>query len=210
MSRPSSRAASAAVAAALAVALHALGAAAQTQPPPSAANVVKASAQAVAQRAAAPAQPAAAPAQPAAAPAPAQPAAPGAVASPAPAPGGLLVPGSDFRYDPTGRRDPFKSLLQLEKKQRDVSQLPPIQQFDLESARVVGIIVDPKSGAQAMVKAPNGQTFVVRVGTIIGKNEGEVVEITLQGIRIIEKFLDFMNRETRKETFLKSHPTAAK
>ena len=75
---------------------------------------------------------------------------------------------------------------------------------------MVGIIIDPNSGAQAMVKAPSGQTFVVRVGTIIGKNEGEVVEITLQGIRIIETFLDFMNRETRKETFLKSHPTAAK
>jgi type IV pilus assembly protein PilP len=135
---------------------------------------------------------------------------PAAVVPQPAAPGGLLVPGSDFRYDPTGRRDPFKSLLQLEKKQRDVSQLPPIQQFDLEAVKVVGIIVDPERGAQAMVRAPNGQTFVVRRGTIIGKNEGEVIEITLQGIRIVEKFVDFMNRETRKETFLKSHPTAGK
>ena len=123
---------------------------------------------------------------------------------------GLLVPGSEFRYDSTGRRDPFKSLLQLEKKQRDITLLPPIQQFDLETVKVVGVVVDPVRGAQAMVRAPSGQTFVVRVGTIMGKNEGEVVEITLQGIRIIEKFLDFMNRETRKETFLKSHPTAGK
>ena len=127
-----------------------------------------------------------------------------------PGPGELLVPSSEFRYDSTGRRDPFKSLLELEKKQRDITQLPPIQQFDLETVKVVGVVVDPGRGAQAMVRAPNGQTFVVRVGTIIGKNEGEVVEITLQGIRILEKFLDFMNRETRKETFLKSHPTAGK
>ncbi len=125
-------------------------------------------------------------------------------------PGGLLVPGSEFRYDATGRRDPFKSLLELEKKQRDLSQLPLIQQIDLETLRVVGVVVDPSRGAQAMVKAPNGRTFVVRVGTIIGKNEGEVVNITLEGIHILEKFLDFMNRETRKETFLKSHPTAGK
>lgn len=145
----------------------------------------------------------------AAAPAPAA----GAAAAPdvvAPAPGGLLVPSSEFRYDPLGRRDPFKSLLQLEKKQRDITTLPPIQQFDLETVKVVGVVVDPVSGAQAMIRAPNGQTFVVRVGTIVGKNEGEVVEITLKGIRILEKFLDFMNRETRKETFLKSHPTAGK
>ena len=126
------------------------------------------------------------------------------------APGELLVPSSEFRYDSTGRRDPFKSLLELEKKQRDTSALPPIQQFDLEAVKVVGIVLDPGRVTQAMVRAPNGQTFVVRVGTIIGKNEGEVVEITLQGIRILEKFLDFMNRETRKETFLKSHPTAGK
>ena len=146
---------------------------------------------------------------PAAAPQPS----PVAGTSPAPrppAPGELLVPSSEFRYDSTGRRDPFKSLLELEKKQRDFPQLPPIQQFDIETAKVVGVVVDPGRAAQAMVRAPNGQTFVVRVGTIMGKNEGEVVEITLQGIRITEKFLDFMNRETRKETFLKSHPTAGK
>jgi Tfp pilus assembly protein PilP len=134
----------------------------------------------------------------------------GAAAQAAPAPGGLQVPCSEFRYDPTGMRDPFKSLLQLEKKQRDTTQLPPIQQFDLDTVKVVGIVVDPAKGTQAMVKAPNGQTFVVRVGTIIGKNEGEIVEITLQGIRILEKFVDFMNRETRKETFLRSHPAAGK
>jgi type IV pilus assembly protein PilP len=128
----------------------------------------------------------------------------------APAGGALLVPGSGFRYDPTGRRDPFKSLLQLEKKQRDVATLPPIQQFDLETVKVVGIIVDPGRTPQAMIKAPNGQTFVIRPGTIVGKNEGEVVEITMKGIRVVEKYLDFMNRETRKETFLKSQPSAVR
>jgi type IV pilus assembly protein PilP len=63
---------------------------------------------------------------------------------------------------------------------------------------------------QAMIKAPNGQTFIVRPGTIVGKNEGEVVEITMKGIRVVEKYLDFMNRETRKETFLKSQPSAVR
>jgi type IV pilus assembly protein PilP len=201
---------SAALALSLALALAVSPAAAQTGAPPSGAGAAKAAPPA--------APPAAAPAQPApqASPAVAAPLSAPASGSPVPAAhqppasGGLLVPGSEFRYDPTGRRDPFKSLLALEKKQRDLSQLPPIQQFDLETVKVVGIVIDPQRGAQGMVRAPNGQTFVVRVGTIIGKNEGEVVEITLQGIRVVEKFLDFMNRETRKETFLKSHPTAGK
>jgi len=196
MYRPSS---SVALALSLALVLAGSPVAAQTGVPPSGAGGPKAA-------------PPAQPASPAVA-APGVgtlPGVPAAAAQQPPAPGGLLVPSSEFRYDPAGRRDPFKSLLQLEMKQRDLSQLPPIQQFDLDTVRVVGIVVDPERGAQAMVRAPNGQTFVVRVGTIMGKNEGEVVEITLKGIRVVEKFLDFMNRETRKETFLKSHPAAGK
>jgi type IV pilus assembly protein PilP len=198
MYRPSS---SAALVLSLALALAITPASAQMGAPPSGAGAVKAAPPALPSSAAQ-----AEPDSPAVAATSAQ----GAAVQPPPVTGGLLVPSSEFRYDPMGRRDPFKSLLQLEKKQRDLSQLPPIQQFDLDTVRVVGIVVDPGRGAQAMVRAPNGQTFVVRVGTIMGKNEGEVVEITLKGIRVVEKFLDFMNRETRKETFLKSHPAAGK
>jgi type IV pilus assembly protein PilP len=206
MCRPSSRAAlAAALAAGLALTAGAAGA--QTAPPPSVAQATKAAAQAVAQPPAAGTPAAASPATSVAGAPPA--AAPGGPPQ-AQAAGGLLVPGSGFRYDPTGRRDPFKSLLQLEKKQRDIASLPPIQQFDLEAAKVIGVVIDPGRPPQAMIRAPNGQTFVVRPGTIVGKNEGEVVEITMQGIRVVEKFVDFMNRETRKETFLKSHPTAGR
>jgi len=154
-----------------------------------------------------------APAQeaPAVPPAAAEAALGGATGQEAPAPPpALLVPGGDYRYDPQGRRDPFKSLLALEQKKRDVALLPPIQQFDLESAKVIGIVVDPKAGAQAMIRAPSGQTFVLKKGTIVGKNDGEVVEITLDGVLVVEKYLDFMNRETRKETFLKSQSGAGK
>lgn len=202
MCRPSSPAALAAAAALGAALILTAGAAlAQTAPPPATALAAKAAAQALAK----PSAPAPVAPQPAGAP----PAAMGTPPAATPA-GGLLVPTSGFRYDPTGRRDPFKSLLQLEKKQRDVASLPPIQQFDLETAKVVGIVIDPGRTPQAMIKAPNGQTFVVRPGTIVGKNEGEVVEITMKGIRVVEKYLDFMNRETRKETFLKSHPAAVR
>ena len=135
------------------------------------------------------------------------PAEPPAAEAPAPA---LLVPGGEFRYVAEGRRDPFKSLLALEQKKRDLALLPPIQQFDLDAAKVVGIVVDPVRGAQAMIRSPGGQTFVLKKGTIVGKNDGEVVEITLAGVLVVEKFLDFMNRETRKETFLKSQSGAGK
>ena len=44
-------------------------------------------------------------------------------------------------------------------------------------------------------------------GMIVGRNEGEIIEVTLVGIRVVEKFVDFMGRETLKEIFIKSRPT---
>jgi type IV pilus assembly protein PilP len=111
---------------------------------------------------------------------------------------------SDFRYDPTGRRDPFKSLLVLQEKKRDVSMLPPVQQIELISFKVVGTIIDAAGGNRAMLIAPDGKTYVVKKGDVIGKNEGEVISITVAGITVKEKFLDYMNKETFVTTVLKA------
>ena len=109
-----------------------------------------------------------------------------------------------FRYNPAGRRDPFKSLLKLQSKQKDLSSLPPIQQLDLAQIKITGVVMDEIEGPRAMIKSPTGRTFVVKKGMIIGKNEGEIIEVSLQGIRVVEKFVDFIGKETLKETFIKT------
>jgi type IV pilus assembly protein PilP len=111
----------------------------------------------------------------------------------------------NFRYNAAGRRDPFKSLLVLQEKKKDISLLPPIQQLDLKEIRITGIVMDEREGPRAMIKA-KGRTFIVKKGTIIGKNEGEVIEVTLLGFRVVEKYVDFMGRETLKEVFIKARP----
>ncbi len=112
-----------------------------------------------------------------------------------------------FHYESAGRRDPFKSLLELGPRPGPPPEdLPPIQRIDLKAVKINGVILDDASGNQAMIKA-GGQSFVVRTGMIIGKNEGEIIEVTLDGIRVVEKFVDFMGRETLKEIFIKSRPT---
>ncbi len=127
-----------------------------------------------------------------------------APATPPNAPASSDLPVSEeFHYNGAGRRDPFKSLLILQEKKKDVSMLPPIQQVDLSTFKVVGIIMDNISGNRAMVRAPDSKTYVVKKGDIIGKNEGEVVSIDFQGITVKEKFLDFMNKETATTTVLK-------
>jgi type IV pilus assembly protein PilP len=117
-----------------------------------------------------------------------------------------LLNEESFHYNSAGRRDPFKSLLTLQEKKKDVSLLPPIQQLDLGQIRITGIILDETGGPRAMIKAPSGRTFIVTKGTIIGKNEGEVIEVNLQGFRVVEKYVDFMGRETLKELFIKARP----
>jgi Tfp pilus assembly protein PilP len=109
----------------------------------------------------------------------------------------------DFSYKSLGRRDPFKSLLVLQEKKKDTSKLPPIQQVDLTSFKVVGLIMDEASGNRAMVKAPDGISYVIKKGDIIGKNEGEVLSISFDGITVREKFLDYLDNETTVTTVLK-------
>lgn len=117
-----------------------------------------------------------------------------------------VLEDENFHYNSAGRRDPFKSLLTLQEKEKDVSLLPPIQQLELDQIKVTGIVMDEKEGPRAMIKAPNGRTFIVKIGTIIGKNEGEVIEVSLEGFRVVEKYVDFMGRETLKEVYVKARP----
>jgi len=109
----------------------------------------------------------------------------------------------EFFYQSLGRRDPFKSLLVLQEKQKDTSKLPPIQQVDLTSFKVVGLIMDESSGNRAMIKAPDGKSYVIQKGDIVGKNEGEVLSINFDGITVKEKFLDYLDNETTVTTVLK-------
>lgn len=118
-----------------------------------------------------------------------------------------MLNDDSFIYDPAGRRDPFESLLKLIKKPgADPALLPPIQKINLEKVKVSGIILDDAKGHRAMIKGDDGKTYVVKKGTIMGKNEGEVIEVSLDGIRVVEKFVDFMGRETLKEQFIKARP----
>ncbi len=117
-----------------------------------------------------------------------------------------MVDDQNFHYESAGRRDPFKSLFDLGAKPKDPDvPLPPIQKIDLKTVTINGVVLDEVAGNQAMIKA-GGQSFVVTTGMIIGKNEGEIIEVTLDGIRVVEKFVDFMGRETLKEIFIKSRP----
>lgn len=112
---------------------------------------------------------------------------------------------AEYVYDPTGKRDPFKTYIELEKKvigTRQAAILTPLQMLELTDLRLVGVIVLPKKKV-AMVEDPTGKGYNVKEGTLIGKNEGVVIEIRKEEVVVEEKYLDETSKIKTRNSFLK-------
>lgn len=104
------------------------------------------------------------------------------------------IKSESFVYSPKGRRDPFKPL--IEKKPiiaEKVSGRPekvkgPLEKFELNQYRLIALMV-VKGTPTAMVKAPDGKSYTVKVGEYIGMNDGRVKNIETKIIDIDENGL---------------------
>lgn len=111
-----------------------------------------------------------------------------------------------YVYSPAGMRDPFVPLLQVKtpvlgKK----APLTPLQKFDLQQFRILGIIVG-KGEPTAMLSVPGGKSYIVRKGVKIGKNNGVITRITTDGIYVREKYYDFSGAVRVNEQVIKLPP----
>jgi len=100
-------------------------------------------------------------------------------------------PEVPFVYNPSGKRDPFVSLVTVRKPVVE-QQVPltPLQQYDLSQFRLIAAIIG-KDEPKAMVEAPGGKPFVLKKGVLIGKNSGVVIDINSQEVVVEEKYYDF-------------------
>lgn len=107
------------------------------------------------------------------------------------------------RYSPRGERDPFRPLLIPTKAQLQVSTIPltPLQTYDTEALKVVGIIWG-ELGKRALILAPDGREYFARVGTLVGKNRGQVVNIDGNKVVVEEKVLDILGKESLRKVTL--------
>ncbi|NIS23132.1 hypothetical protein GWN28_03540 [candidate division KSB1 bacterium] len=97
-----------------------------------------------------------------------------------------------YTYNPVGKRDPFDSLLDIKRPvaPEQTEPLTPLQKFGLQQLRLLGAVVgleEPK----AMVIAPDGKSYILRVGTKVGKNNGTVIDINPEAVLIEEVYYDF-------------------
>ena len=104
----------------------------------------------------------------------------------------------NFVYSPQGRRDPFEPLVTKEplvadvilKKARPDSLKGPLEKYELKQFRLLAIMV-VRGVPHAMVKAPDGKSYTVKVNDYMGLNGGmvsdiqtKIIDIDQNGMRI--------------------------
>ena len=122
----------------------------------------------------------------------------------APAPGqaadgaGLVAGSGVYAYDPTNKRDPFRSFVLDQKLRMANHERGPLEQFDLSQLSVVAVVWGT-ARPRALVTDPSGRGYVVQEGTPIGKNDGEVIRIGDTTVLVKETYVDYLGEATTKE-----------
>ena len=104
---------------------------------------------------------------------------------------------AEYRYDPTGKPDPFRSFVKL---QEDLEEgiTTPLERFDLSQLEVTAIIWSTDR-PRALIRDPAGKGYIVSAGTPIGKNKGRIVSIQENMVLVKETYVDFSDKATTKE-----------
>lgn len=114
----------------------------------------------------------------------------GATAAP---PAASILPVDGYRYDPTGKRDPFKVFRTVRPNAPEAAKpneiLEPLQRWEIERLQVVGILWDVRT-PRAMIRDPDGAVFTVIKNSKIGRSEGFVAAIREGEVVVVETKYD--------------------
>jgi Tfp pilus assembly protein PilP len=110
-----------------------------------------------------------------------------------------------YRYDPQGRRDPFRSLIGPAPK-LDPGQRPPgIPGFMIDEMKLQGIF-KTRQGLTAMVNGPDNKGHLLHVGDKV--LDGEVIRITPSSVVFRQEVNDPTRIERYREVVKDLAPTA--
>jgi Tfp pilus assembly protein PilP len=112
-----------------------------------------------------------------------------------------------YRYDPQGRRDPFRSLVgptpRLEPGQR-----PPGTAGFLIDEMKLQVVFRTRQGLTAMINGPDNKGYLLRVGDKV--LDGEVIRITQTSVVFRQEVNDPTRIERYREVVKDLAPTAAR
>lgn len=109
------------------------------------------------------------------------------------------------QFDFSNKKDPFKPFVVVKVEPKNTPEAHrnalrnslPIHSFDVSQFKLIGIITSGREN-QAMVTDPGGKGYVLKVGMLIGKNDGKIISINSSGVDVLEQFRDD-NGKVRKE-----------
>ena len=107
-------------------------------------------------------------------------------------------------YNPKGKRDPFRSLIQIGERKVDPN-LPPLQRTELSALRLVGVVWGD-FGYEALVQTPDGRGYAVDIGTKMGINQGVISRITSLDLSVEEKSVDIFGATHVATHVIELHP----
>jgi type IV pilus assembly protein PilP len=106
-----------------------------------------------------------------------------------------------YTYDATGKRDPFRSfILTVEAERKDARG--PLEQFDLTQLKLVAVVWGSER-PRAVVADPSGRGYIVREGTLMGKNEGRIISIADNALVVKESYVDYFGETTTKDVTMR-------
>jgi Tfp pilus assembly protein PilP len=90
-----------------------------------------------------------------------------------------------FVYSPVGQRDPFVPLIQQINKavKKPKKDMGPLEKYELSQFRLLAMLII-KGTPRAMVKAPDGKSYTVKPGDLIGPNGGVVKRIETKTVTV--------------------------
>lgn len=103
--------------------------------------------------------------------------------------------GNSYRYDPQGRRDPFRSLVGPAPQLSRENAPPGVAGFLIDELDLQGIVRTTNDGFVAMVNGPDNNGYLLRAGDKVF--DGEVIRITPATL----VFRQEVNDPTRIERF---------
>ena len=111
-----------------------------------------------------------------------------------------------YRYDPQGRRDPFRSLIGPSPKLEPGQRPPGVPGFLIDEMKLQGIF-RTRVGLTAMVNGPDNKGHLIKVGDKV--MDGEVIRITPTSVVFRQEVNDPTRIERYREVVKDLAPTAA-
>jgi type IV pilus assembly protein PilP len=104
----------------------------------------------------------------------------------------------DYVYDPTGKKDPFRSFILEQARQKANEEVGPLEQFDISQLAVVAVVWDTHE-PRALIADPSGRPYIVAEGAEVGKNDGKVIKIDDDIVVVKETYVDWLGEKTTKD-----------